>query len=620
MAIKLSLNKTLYSYDGQLEAYVTDTTVVKVQIYTGYDLSDSVLVYQQGDVKDSVAIINNVAEIPGMNLRSGQLSVAVLYDNTLSNFVQIYATKAAALSQNLVDDDPYFTVDRNKRLVSVPGTQDMIAVNFDENSEVITFKFPRYADGVDLSTKEIYVNYERSDKTRNKALCTLTDTSDSYVVFTWVVSAYATQVEGTLNFNIEFRSVDYRWQTQPTSLLVYRSLLYTGEAVPDQPELLDQYLDMFAELNSHPPIPGDNGYWRIWSLDTHSYETSEFPLQAGKDGITPTIGENGNWYLGATDTGKPSRGATGAPGKDGNSPVVTATKSGKTTTISVDGAAIATVEDGADGAPGSRGSDGITPTIGQNGNWYIGAEDTGKPSRGETGPQGTPGIYYGTTQPTGDTHPVWIDPDGDHDDGGLLPAVTAADNGKVLRVVSSAWTAADMPSGGTGGSGGETWELVAEATTTDVVNSMRVTFDACSAVYVEFCWGGVENDLGDIAIYPNQGDTPYAGEKRAAAAYVKSSTSRKRGMLCVRMDCRVGTYWTAVSNQKSRGDGAFGSVNADNLLNIDIGVDPDVQYSVIHSGYMTIRDDTPASGVKSITAYGAGMAIGTRIKVWGIKK
>lgn len=284
MAIKLSLNKTLYSYDGQLEAYVTDTTVVKVQIYTDYNLSDSVLVYKQGDVQDSVTIVNNVAEIPGMNLRSGQLSVAVLYDNTLSNFVQIYATKAAALSQNLVDDDPYFTVDRNKRLISVPSTQDMFAVNFDENSEIITFKFPRYADGVDLSTKEIYVNYERSDKTRNKALCTLTDTSDSYVIFTWVVSAYATQVEGTLNFNIEFRSVDYRWQTQPTSLLVYHSLLYTGEAIPDQPELLDQYLDMFAELNSHPPIPGDDGYWQIWSLDTHSYETSEFPLQAGKDG------------------------------------------------------------------------------------------------------------------------------------------------------------------------------------------------------------------------------------------------------------------------------------------------------------------------------------------------
>lgn len=31
----------------------------------------------------------------------------------------------------------------------------------------------------------------------------------------------------------------------------------------------------------------------------------------GKDGITPHIGENGNWYLGEEDTGKPSRGEPG---------------------------------------------------------------------------------------------------------------------------------------------------------------------------------------------------------------------------------------------------------------------------------------------------------------------
>ena len=84
-------------------------------------------------------------------------------------------------------------------------------------------------------------------------------------------------------------------------------------------------------------------------------------------------------------------GPTGAPGKDGHSPVVTATKSGKTTTINVDGAAIATVEDGADGKPGAAGADGITPTIGSNGHWYLGSEDTGKPSRGATGAPGKDG-------------------------------------------------------------------------------------------------------------------------------------------------------------------------------------------------------------------------------------
>ena len=50
-------------------------------------------------------------------------------------------------------------------------------------------------------------------------------------------------------------------------------------------------------------------------------------LLKGADGITPHIGENGNWYLGDTDTGKPSRGEKGnkgdpgAKGKDGKTPI-----------------------------------------------------------------------------------------------------------------------------------------------------------------------------------------------------------------------------------------------------------------------------------------------------------
>ena len=41
-------------------------------------------------------------------------------------------------------------------------------------------------------------------------------------------------------------------------------------------------------------------------------------LLKGKDGITPHIGENGNWYLGDTDTGKPSRGEKGDSGGAGD--------------------------------------------------------------------------------------------------------------------------------------------------------------------------------------------------------------------------------------------------------------------------------------------------------------
>ena len=121
------------------------------------------------------------------------------------------------------------------------------------------------------------------------------------------------------------------------------------------------------------PHIGDNGNWYVGSTDTGKPSRGVTgapgkdgadgkPGAAGADGITPHIGDNGNWYLGSTDTGKPSRGATGAPGKDG-----------------------------AAGKPGAAGADGITPHIGDNGHWYIGVTDTGKPSRGATGAKGEKG-------------------------------------------------------------------------------------------------------------------------------------------------------------------------------------------------------------------------------------
>ena len=60
---------------------------------------------------------------------------------------------------------------------------------------------------------------------------------------------------------------------------------------------------------------------------------------------------------------------------------------------------------GATGARGATGPAGTTPTIGSNGNWFLGSTDTGKPSRGATGPQGPQGPKgaTGAQGPKGDT-------------------------------------------------------------------------------------------------------------------------------------------------------------------------------------------------------------------------
>ena len=72
---------------------------------------------------------------------------------------------------------------------------------------------------------------------------------------------------------------------------------------------------------------------------------------------TPTIGENGNWFIGGKDTGVPATGKNGADGKNG-------TDGGNGT-------------DGKDGANGKDGKDGSVISIGEDGYWYIDGVNTG---------------------------------------------------------------------------------------------------------------------------------------------------------------------------------------------------------------------------------------------------
>ena len=121
----------------------------------------------------------------------------------------------------------------------------------------------------------------------------------------------------------------------------------------------------------------------------------------GPQGITPTIGENENWYLGNVDTGKPSRGRqgekgekgeTGAKGEKGDKGDTGATgPQGEQGAQGLQGERGEKGEKGDTGAKGDPGTDGTTPTIGANGNWYLGTTDTGKPSRGAKGDKGDRG-------------------------------------------------------------------------------------------------------------------------------------------------------------------------------------------------------------------------------------
>lgn len=132
------------------------------------------------------------------------------------------------------------------------------------------------------------------------------------------------------------------------------------------------------EASEHMAYIGSNGNWYQWSAGEGKMVDSGVKAQGpigqtgpqGPQGITPTIGENENWYLGNVDTGKPSRGRQGEKGEKG--------------------------ETGATGATGPKGDTGPKGETGPRG------------PQGEPGVQGEPGKgltisgYYATAQALAD--------------------------------------------------------------------------------------------------------------------------------------------------------------------------------------------------------------------------
>lgn len=195
--------------------------------------------------------------------------------------------------------------------------------------------------------------------------------------------------------------------------------------------------------------------------------------------------------------------------------------------------------------------------------------------------------------------------------------MTGAAAGQVAKVKAvdtdgkpTAWEPADLPGGG-----GNEWVKVAETTLTEIANEIRLNFDPCKSVYLEFQYGAVEGNLGVIGIYPNPQTPVYTTEKRTCAVDTTTSATNKRGYIFCTIDRRKGTQWVATSQIFYRSDGAFGSIKPGDPMNCDIWVNNNNTLASLVSRAKLVGTDY----INSVSAFGAGMNIGTTLTVWGIK-
>ena len=161
------------------------------------------------------------------------------------------------------DAETHFIINATTREISNAGELPAL-VQGDHNSEVFTFVANRFVDGHDLTAcNKVRVHYLNIDSVTRKPYADVFEVSDLHidetdstkVVFTWLISKYATQYAGLLNFAIHFNCetegvIDYSWKTAAfTGIVVKSSVDSTEQIMTEYTDILEKWKqDIVNEL------------------------------------------------------------------------------------------------------------------------------------------------------------------------------------------------------------------------------------------------------------------------------------------------------------------------------------------------------------------------------------
>ena len=278
------------------------------------------------------------------------------------------------------------TINPDTREIIVPEKYKILGVFSDEKVTKIPFTCPKVVgNNVDLTEYNLYINYQNARGLHHAYFIDDVVTSGDNITFSWLLSRDVTLSSGVVKYSLCAKklngdSISNEWNTTIANGVVIQGLEATQAIVEENSDIIEaiiskahthankSVLDKFAETDGKPTYDGKTLGGGASTSEGVSYTNAQLPNAAnvktaldelvpkshshankdaldkisvsngklqyngsnvglkgdkGTDGTTPHIGDNGNWYLGTTDTGKPSRGAKGDPGKNGSDASVT---------------------------------------------------------------------------------------------------------------------------------------------------------------------------------------------------------------------------------------------------------------------------------------------------------
>lgn len=203
------------------------------------------------------------------------------------------------------DTDNHFVIDPITKEI-INQSEKMKLMLGDHNSERFTFEIPRHIDGHDMTLCnkiEIhYINIDSKTKESNKDVYIVDDMQTSpngedVVIFSWLISANATQLAGTLNFRITFKCIsepaiiDYQMSTE-----IFKGIT-VSDGISNSESVIEEYSDVLEQWKQELNLAGEYAQ----QIQQNASEIDE--LQAGLSESRDYVNEIINYEIKWNDGG-----------------------------------------------------------------------------------------------------------------------------------------------------------------------------------------------------------------------------------------------------------------------------------------------------------------------------
>jgi hypothetical protein len=148
------------------------------------------------------------------------------------------------------------------RYITVPDCLKRIAVQFDHNTETVTFECPRYWDGRDLSVMKVYINYMRADGKLGSYTAEdvrVKGQDVSRIHFDWTITRNVTEVQGPISFLVCAKDVDSEGNEKTHWNSELNRDCTVSEGLECEHTILEHYPDIITQILTRLDSVGSGG-------------------------------------------------------------------------------------------------------------------------------------------------------------------------------------------------------------------------------------------------------------------------------------------------------------------------------------------------------------------------